>query len=80
MKILVINGPNLNLLGLREREIYGNESYEDLLDYIRRTAAELATTKGGISCPTEKIRIISPSRPGSGPWRTGCSPGSGWIG
>ena len=41
MKILVINGPNLNLLGLREREIYGNESYEDLLDYIRRTAAEL---------------------------------------
>lgn len=34
MKLLVINGPNLNLLGLREPEIYGKESYEDLKLYI----------------------------------------------
>ncbi len=31
MKIQVINGPNLNLLGIRERNIYGNQSYDDLV-------------------------------------------------
>ena len=35
MKILVINGPNLNLLGLREPEIYGAKTYEDLTDMIK---------------------------------------------
>lgn len=35
MKILVINGPNLNLLGLREPELYGGQNYETLLDMIR---------------------------------------------
>jgi len=34
MKLLVINGPNLNMLGLREPEIYGSKSYSDLVDYI----------------------------------------------
>lgn len=34
MKILVINGPNLNLLGIREKEIYGNETYKDLCDKV----------------------------------------------
>ncbi len=34
MKILVINGPNLNFLGIREKNIYGNQSYEYLTDMI----------------------------------------------
>lgn len=40
MKILVLNGPNLNLLGLREPAIYGSGTYADLLDFIRKTASE----------------------------------------
>ncbi len=35
MKILVINGPNLNLLGLREPDIYGNSSYEALVSFVQ---------------------------------------------
>jgi len=38
MKILVINGPNLNFLGIREPEIYGKSTYEDLCDLINRQA------------------------------------------
>ncbi|MBR2479387.1 MAG: type II 3-dehydroquinate dehydratase [Clostridia bacterium] len=41
MKIMIINGPNLNLLGVREPEIYGRETYADLLDKIRSHAKSL---------------------------------------
>lgn len=41
MKILVINGPNLNLLGLREPDIYGRRTYADLVDMIRAEAEHL---------------------------------------
>ncbi len=34
MKLLILNGPNLNLLGLREPSIYGSESYRELCDKI----------------------------------------------
>lgn len=34
MKILVINGPNLNFLGIREKNIYGNQDYDYLLNLI----------------------------------------------
>ena len=40
MKILVINGPSINMLGIREPEIYGTEGYQALLDLIGRTADE----------------------------------------
>ena len=36
MKLLVINGPNLNMLGVREPDKYGTESYQDLLDKIQK--------------------------------------------
>jgi 3-dehydroquinate dehydratase-2 len=38
-KILVINGPNLNLLGLREPEVYGHETLEDIVNDLRSYAA-----------------------------------------
>ncbi|HBF66015.1 MAG TPA: 3-dehydroquinate dehydratase, partial [Clostridium sp.] len=40
MKILVLNGPNLNMLGIREKGIYGNETYEDVVRFIEETANE----------------------------------------
>ena len=39
--ILVINGPNLNMLGVREPDIYGKETYEVLVSLIEEWAAEL---------------------------------------
>lgn len=38
MKILVINGPNINMLGIREPGIYGTDSYENLLALLETTA------------------------------------------
>ena len=40
MKILVLNGPNINMLGIREPGIYGNNTFADLLALIERTAKE----------------------------------------
>ena len=40
MKFLYLNGPNLNLLGLREPAIYGTQDYAALQDFIRKTCAE----------------------------------------
>jgi 3-dehydroquinate dehydratase-2 len=41
MKIWVINGPNINLLGRREPEIYGDKTYSDLIEYIKEEAYSL---------------------------------------
>lgn len=38
MKIYVINGPNLNMLGLREKEHYGTGTYQDLIEMIKKYA------------------------------------------
>jgi len=40
MKILVINGPNINMLGIREPDIYGSESFAALLSLLEQTAKE----------------------------------------
>lgn len=40
MRILVINGPNLNMLGIREPDIYGKKTYKDLCDLIESFAKE----------------------------------------
>ena len=40
MKILVINGPNLNMLGVREKELYGSKSYGALVKLIKNFAKE----------------------------------------
>ena len=44
MKFLVINGPNMNMLGIRQPEIYGRETYEDLCAMIRAEAEKLGVT------------------------------------
>lgn len=40
MKILVINGPNINMLGIREPGIYGKQTFQDLLNLLDKTAKE----------------------------------------
>ncbi len=39
MKLFVVNGPNLNMLGVREKNIYGAQTYEQLVAYIRAVCA-----------------------------------------
>ena len=38
VKLMVINGPNLNMVGIREKEIYGSSTFESLLEQIRQAA------------------------------------------
>ena len=40
MKILVINGPNINMLGIREPDIYGKQTYKDLVDTVTNYGKE----------------------------------------
>lgn len=45
MKFLVINGPNLNLLGLREPNVYGSQNFEALCNFIKKSCADI-----GVDC------------------------------
>ena len=44
MKLLIINGPNINMLGIREPEIYGYQTYADLIDLLENTAKNFSIT------------------------------------
>ena len=41
MKILVLNGPNINMLGIREPDIYGKQTYAELVALLESTAVQL---------------------------------------
>ncbi len=44
MRILILNGPNLNMLGVREPEIYGHETYDDLCSMLQKEADALGVS------------------------------------
>ncbi len=44
MKIMVINGPNLNMVGIREKNIYGSQTFQDLIALIEKNAQERNVT------------------------------------
>ena len=56
MHILVVNGPNMNMLGIRQPEIYGHETYEDLKALIRAEADRL----GAVGIPTVEVHVSDP--------------------
>ena len=41
MKVFVINGPNLNMLGIREPGVYGSSTYNDLVEMVKKRCAEI---------------------------------------
>lgn len=41
MKIMILNGPNINFLGIREKEIYGKENYEDICNNLKKEGEKL---------------------------------------
>jgi len=70
MKILVINGPNLNFLGLREPDIYGRRTYADLVEMMRAEAEQLGVAVElvqslldavkAVGVPTVEVHISDP--------------------
>jgi 3-dehydroquinate dehydratase-2 len=60
MKILIVNGPNLNLLGTRESQIYGNQTFEDYFGELKlRTKAQLEYVQSNVE--GEIINILQDS-------------------
>ncbi len=46
LKVLILNGPNINLLGIREKDIYGNMTYARICEYLHNKAEELSIEIG----------------------------------
>ena len=57
MRIIVINGPNLNMIGIREPEIYGRQTYDDLVAFIK-DAFEEAGVEGDIYQSNHEGEIV----------------------
>ena len=57
MKILVLNGPNINMLGIREPAIYGKENYSSLLSKIQKHANERGITVNVIQSNHEGVLV-----------------------
>jgi len=58
LKILIVNGPNLNLLGKREPDIYGHQSFEDFLEDLRSEFQEVEITYFQSNIEGELIDIL----------------------
>ena len=52
MRIQIINGPNINLLGKREPSIYGSVTFEDYLTGLRETYKDIAVSYTHLTLPT----------------------------
>ncbi|MBO4235972.1 MAG: type II 3-dehydroquinate dehydratase [Firmicutes bacterium] len=64
MKILVINGPNINMLGVREPEIYGSDTYEDLMELTRAKAREISEKNYSEGRDMVKVNFIQSNHEG----------------
>jgi 3-dehydroquinate dehydratase-2 len=58
MKLLIINGPNLNLLGIREKSIYGDANFLDYFDQLKLTFPEIEFTYYQSNVEGELINIL----------------------
>lgn len=58
MKIAVINGPNLNMLGRREPEIYGNENFDSFIEHLRSSFPNVEIVYGQSNCEGKLIDMM----------------------
>lgn len=62
MKFLVINGVNLNMLGIRERQLYGNEDYKSLIKIVRTSAKQMGVSVKCVQSNCEGALVTSIQR------------------